>query len=858
MRFTLRSFALFLIFCFVTHEGQAQSVRKDITSAGTEFWLGFMPNFDLQAKQIFLYVTTATKNTIKVETYGDGGVIVSTQTASLTAGSSHQFPMHIGRSETRDREKPVYRAIRVTSDEPCTVYGYSQNTASSDGFLAIPLPGLGHEYYCFSYPDDLFLSVPGSHLGGEFLIVAPYDSTEVTIKTTAHTSFNDEGSMSHAPGDEWKVMLKKGQTYLVQTTGWEFASDDLTGSKITSTKPIAFLTGHQNATVGNVGDTSKNHLIEMLPPTEHWGTQYIDIPPQNRTSGNYYKILSAEDSNVLFDGVHSIVLNAGEYSDSWSPASPSHIQSSNGKRFMAMQYGRSYGYNGDTSIGEPFINTLQPVSGFVTNAIFTRPSGEFQHTVTFISPSDALYTIQLGKSSVQMYPLSSYPGVVKIQIPGMPFAAAQFDLPDSIKTWHVSSSTPFGIYLHGSTKKLSYGYPAAYRYRISTNDSTPPTLTLTEKDCGMYEVIAENDPGVAYLGVAHSASTTPLHSSSVNYDFQFATEPIIQDQLWKGSLRVIDPSKSAQAVLYALGKNGVMTYQLITYEPEQFTATLEWTDAVIGLGDTICQSATIRNTSTDTVVFQPSTFRTQSAFRLSSLSWITLPPGDSTTIDVCFIANDTILHTDSLIIAGLCSDVRLGLAARGAYAIISAQDLDLGQVLLGTTVCKIVRISNTGPIDITVIGSDLDSPHFRLGAGVVFPFVLAPGQSVDIEICFEATVEGNYMVNVQWMTDDQTVQGKRQSQITVQTAVLGVSELEVQSLSVHPNPASTTISIHLPVQESIERVYAIDILGRMHPLTFTQSLDMIESTVAGLDEGTYTLRLETSQSSYTSKLVINR
>ena len=67
------------------------------------------------------------------------------------------------------------------------------------------------------------------------------------------------------------------------------SSDDITGTLISASKPIAVLSGTMwtSVVMENMGD----HLVEMLPPIPMWGIEFWTIPVANRSSGDVFRIL---------------------------------------------------------------------------------------------------------------------------------------------------------------------------------------------------------------------------------------------------------------------------------------------------------------------------------------------------------------------------------------------------------------------------------------------------------------------------------------------------------------------------------------------------------------------------------------
>src|SRR5205823_14750946 len=124
-------------------------------------------------------------------------------------------------------------AVHVQSDQPVAVYGLSNRKASTDTYVALPSTVLGNSYRAMGYyplgNDDSFTS--------QIDTVGNYDKTDVVITPTANT----KGGRS--AGETFTVTLNQGEVYQVQSTtrkGRE--KSDLTGTLVTSTKPISFFT----------------------------------------------------------------------------------------------------------------------------------------------------------------------------------------------------------------------------------------------------------------------------------------------------------------------------------------------------------------------------------------------------------------------------------------------------------------------------------------------------------------------------------------------------------------------------------------------------------------------------------------
>lgn len=839
------------------------TAQPGLASEGREFWLGFMPNYITPAQAISVYVGTAVPNDFKVETFGAGGSIVRSQSIKLGAGQSHKFNMSVGLSETRDREEPVYRAIRVTSSSPSTVVGYSDNSLTTDGFLAIPTPALGLEHYCFSYFDDSYS--PGiDHLGGEFLVVAPYDDTKVTITTTARTSLTDDGkTIGHTPGQTWTVTLKRGQTYLVQSTGWEYGVGDLTGSKVTSNKPVGFLSGHQRAAIELEDGNSKDHLVEMIPSTNHWGIEYFGIPQNARTiCGNYYRVMSAENDNVIKVNDSTVTLDAGEYAVFSQMTDVAHFISTNKKRFLAMEYFYSQGQFGDPGPGDPDMLTLTPASGFVTHAIFRTPSNAgtaFRHYATFVAATDGINSLRLKKGNTSPLSVAALGGSI-VPIENTSYSFARIRMPGDEISWFAECDVPFSLDLYGYADVESYGYPGSRNFTISS-DSIAPRLRASAADsCGSYSLTLTDDVGIAdiYLIPPSERDRFGINAGSSNYTFTTAAEFRSGDTVVKLTASVTDASKDASLALYVVDKGGNDTTFTAAYTARPILWSLDDPfPAITRLGDTVCRTVTMRNMHSDSISFTPRTMHPRSAFRLSPVGNFRIGPGDSMQFELCFIPEDTLTYVDSVAVITECYTSQFVAVARSAQGKIYATDRYFGMGKPGEEICNTIQITNPSEVPITVLGYTQTGDTVFAVRNAIFPITLQPGESKNVEICFTPTRDSSdFSSQFDWILDRPTTLNKTYTIVSgITRRPSSVSGAQDIPFDLWPNPALDHVNISVEEGLSILSITAADLLGRSYALSTSDSRTI---SVSGLPTGVYTISISTTKGQIARQLVIKR
>ena len=259
-----------------------------INSLGTEFWLAFTPNHGDGGTQ-FITIAAPQAATGSVDIPGLG----FSEAFDLTAGetTSIDLPSNV---DITLQNAVSNLGIHVTSDTEVAVYGLNQQSATTDAYLGLPVDALGTEYMAMSYT---------ALLPGQLAVVGTADETTVTITPTVTT-------YGRAAGVPYNITLNTGQTYLLST---DASGEDLTGTVVTSDKPVAVFSGVQCANVPE-GVTYCDHLVEQMVPVETWGKSFVTSPLATRTGGDIFRVLAAEDgTQVTIDGIGVATLNSGEF-----------------------------------------------------------------------------------------------------------------------------------------------------------------------------------------------------------------------------------------------------------------------------------------------------------------------------------------------------------------------------------------------------------------------------------------------------------------------------------------------------------------------------------------------------------------
>jgi len=143
-------------------------------------------------------------------------------------------------------EQPANKGLRLVSEKPVSVSIFLAYKWTGEAVTIFPKEYLGTEYYTMNFYQDKMKFFDGStnSTAGAILIVAAENDTRVTITPKVDT---EAGHLKNSP---FTINLLQGQTYLIKSKIMENMDQtwetDLTGTHISSTKPISVFSGHIN------------------------------------------------------------------------------------------------------------------------------------------------------------------------------------------------------------------------------------------------------------------------------------------------------------------------------------------------------------------------------------------------------------------------------------------------------------------------------------------------------------------------------------------------------------------------------------------------------------------------------------
>lgn len=439
------------------------------TSRGRDFYVTFMPNIHNNGSgsedSLYVYVIADSATTGTLTYYNRAGTMFTQNIVITNPSQVWQFQVPFSNFELRgynqsqnfstnnDLERVVNTVFHVQTSRDVACYALNKAQTTSDASIVLPTPLLGSEYYVLAYKADGVVqngNLDPSYTPSQFVVVAVDSNTQVTVTPTAPTTQS---------GIQTKVItLQKGEAYLFQSQ-YSLTSLrlDLSGSRVSSNKPVAVFAGHQRATVpvelrGQL--ISRDHLYEQMLPTSVWGKSYIITPlaqPQGiTTTGNdLWRVVAQDDGTVLkFNNNQVAVLNRGQVYEAPLTA-PGLLFAS--KKVMVALYKKTHSSNNNNlRPGDPFMMIIPPRSQYLTKYRYTniQAAGSFdQQFITLVTTRPNVSSILYDGTQLS---------ATFTDIPNTCFAYANVSVTDQAHT--IESPQPIGLYVYGFGDADSYGY----------------------------------------------------------------------------------------------------------------------------------------------------------------------------------------------------------------------------------------------------------------------------------------------------------------------------------------------------------------------------------------------------------------
>jgi hypothetical protein len=449
--------------CAMTTHAQPAGPRvRYAESEGREFWIAFPKNF--QDRQVEYNEKEKRNDTvatppvrmeiaITARERGEGIVEIPAlgfrRTFVVEPGEVVTVPIDSS-AQINSIEAIENRGVHVVASTPITVTALSTAYQTSDTYRALPVDALGREYRAIGY------SWLARELLSQFVVVAVEDDTEVMIVPSVRTF---QGDLAGRP---FTIRLDRGEVYQVipwldEARAYRERSvnqrpADLTGTLVTSTRPVALFSGHRCAYVPDHYTQACNFLVEQIPPTSAWGRNHLVAPLADRP-GSVYRVLPLVDRTILLvDDSLVATLAAGEFYQGRMGGAGVHLRSSD--PVLVAQYatgGKGHQYDSGSAlairypgksrtVGDPTMLLVSPVETYLREYRISTPMrGEWHHFINVIAPATALADLRLDDLPVD-------PALFHhIGLTGWMYA--EIEIADGFHT--IVANEPIGVYQYG-------------------------------------------------------------------------------------------------------------------------------------------------------------------------------------------------------------------------------------------------------------------------------------------------------------------------------------------------------------------------------------------------------------------------
>jgi hypothetical protein len=876
-------------------DATAQTNRFMNGSEGTEFWFSFPPN----------WLQSGTDNSLKIYVSCDVAVPCTLEVAGLgirhvkmtKAGDVIEFTLTPAEGQpyvkNADRnsalsEEDVFkmgkgRGIHVFAEAPLRVYGVSGMVES---FTALPVSALGTEYIVASYA-DVTARYTSQHLPSQVAIVAAYDNTNIYFTLGGSSGTKTVGGMER--GQTKAFTLSKGDVVMFSNgtaaSGVTTQPQDLSGSRIKSTKPVAVISANQRAHIPFDGSLG-NFLMEMELPTHSWGTLYHIPYLIDRGYHANIKVFSLEPQTKLFregkDTPFYVLETSGGNAGTGyyeGPVLPN----------LSKPYPVSY--KADAIIGITMYNNNYDGKGGAPFQMVLTPVEQYQKEITFNTPgskegkgfSENYIALIFEGNMDETLPDSLDLGVVENGVttwkpvntfPGTPIAFAMW--PGDYKkyfqknitlpgdgVYKIRSSKLLTAYLYGSDQGRPYGHPASLLTNdLLKNDNTPPTI-LTVKDNKTSHNFSMYDTGYFPSGLSR-IFLDPLASSN----YRLKTDQFIAGQAGKVNSfgEVIDKLKPAHAEIIAIDRAGNRSLKTLMYTPDTTIAidTEKPVPSYTYQECELCTEGIVTDSPSDSVLRS----NLKSIILLSGSTNYTLQASDftpgtseSALWKVCVVdqskdASGMITFSD---VAGNDTTIQLSYTAPAIQTTAPLHDYGVSKI--NEQRSRGIEVENTSVVSaqyITKVFLASGSNGFRIMAPAVLPDTLEPQESTNlVTIEFSSAVAGSFkdtlIIEINGCTPIHTA---------LQAIAEGPSGVEIvydPSFNISPNPATGFTTINLPLfksQKPLLKVY--DALGnQVADLTGRIAESSITFDTRVLPNGAYLVRFTDGGYSLLRTFVVN-
>ena len=282
------------------------------STSGSNFMIAFLPNRAVQAPvsnvSLHLIVTTREPDPVTFTVSLNENLPAEMRagfpfTTTVTYGQVQVIDLHedMAPCTTSPGENSIERskAIHLVTEggRKVSVKGFVDDVHSSDGFLAISCDGMYNSL--FSHYEYIILA--GDQRVGSrssMLIVPCEDETNIRIEASQTLALSGLFDLPQPPpfrleqGSLGSLTAHAGQTVLISH------SNDLTGTVLRASKPLAVFSGRECGSVVAENSTCY-YFVEQMPPGLAFGHIFFVVPFASQVSGGQIRVATLTDETQV-------------------------------------------------------------------------------------------------------------------------------------------------------------------------------------------------------------------------------------------------------------------------------------------------------------------------------------------------------------------------------------------------------------------------------------------------------------------------------------------------------------------------------------------------------------------------------
>lgn len=362
---------------------------------------------------------------------------------NVTLGADGFFNLSIANLYQQSGTGIKNTGFQVVSPNPIAGYFVNRAGFSTDMTYLFDSAALGNNYVVASQGG-------GFGEGSQIMVHATQDNTNITLTPKGAAAIN--------------VTLQAGETYK-----YAGGSTNLTGSFVSSDKPVAVFGGHECAQVP-VGTAYCDNLLEQMIPTNKLSTTYALTASQGAalasTASDLVRVIAtADNTQVKVNGVVVATLNAGDVHE-FSLANNTGAKVEASAPVMVAQYLKG----GQGANTDPAMALVPGSDTWLSSYRLATPSGTqdfvFDYASLVINTTD-LVSLLLDGAAVDTSGFTT--------IAGTGYSRGNVTLPNGLFT--LSAANPFLVMLGGGSNADSYFTFGGSTFAPGISEPPPPPPT---------------------------------------------------------------------------------------------------------------------------------------------------------------------------------------------------------------------------------------------------------------------------------------------------------------------------------------------------------------------------------------------